>query len=280
MIESVADRRGSERARPMGLLLRSAAPLFEHGAAREVVVASILGFLGKLMPDASVRLLDVGEFALVGTGDAFYVDVPRATDRPARRLLVDFLRGGRLETGHLELLRLTAHLVALADDVERVSAPPPAPPEISTPPAPTPAAASPSLKTRSRKVIVRYRDGRLLKGHCFGFHPSSGQVHVAADAGDPASSRVTVPLSHLKALFFVHELEGRAGLPAGAAKPRGDLLRGRSVTITFMDGETLVGTTLTYSAEAPGFFVLPVDESSNNQQIFVVNGAVRHMQFA
>jgi hypothetical protein len=52
------------------------------------------------------------------------------------------------------------------------------------------------------------------------------------------------------------------------------------VTITFLDGETLVGTTLTYSAEAPGFLVLPVDESSNNQQIFVVNGAVRHMQFA
>jgi hypothetical protein len=261
-------------------LLKAAAPLFERGAARQVVVASLLGFLSNLVPDASVRLLDVGEFAAVGSGDAFYVDVPRATDRPSRRLLVDFMKGGRLETGHLELLRLTAHLVALADDVERVSAVPPAVPEESAPVAPSPAAAALLPKARSRKVIVRYRHGRLLKGHCYGFHPSSGQVHVAAAEGDPASSRVTVPLSHLKALFFVHELEGRAGLTTAAVKPRGDLLRGRSVTVTFLDGETLVGTTLTYSAEAPGFFVLPVDESSNNEQIFVVNGAVRHMQFA
>jgi hypothetical protein len=119
MIESVANRRGLDRARPMGMLLKDAAPLFEQGVTRQVVVASILDFVRTLMPEASIRLLDAGELAAVSHSDAFYVDVPRASDRPARRLLVEFLRTGRLETGQLELLRLTAHLVALADDLHR-----------------------------------------------------------------------------------------------------------------------------------------------------------------
>ncbi len=119
MIESVANRRGLDRARPMEVLLRDATPLFERGVTRQVVVASMLDFVRKLMPEASIRLLDADELAVVSHGDAFYVDVPRASDRPAGRLLVEFLRAGRLETGQLELLRLTAHLVALAADVHR-----------------------------------------------------------------------------------------------------------------------------------------------------------------
>ena len=49
--------------------------------------------------------------------------------------------------------------------------------------------------------------------------------------------------------------------------------------MTFIDGEILGGRTLTYSAEGPGFFMTPTDCTSNNQRIFVVNNAVRSVQF-
>lgn len=285
MIESVASRRGHDCARQMGMLLGAAAPMFERGMRGDLIVESVLDSVARLIPGATIRLLDAVQFALVTAEDAFYVDVPNGSGGPARKLLIEFVRKGRLEAGHLELLRLAAHFVSLADDVERVCAPlgEPSAPEPSVP-APAAAASAPSasptaLQAGWRKLIVRYRDGRLLKGYCRGFQPMTGHVHVSAAPDAPALSRVTVPLSHLKALFFVYDLEGGAAAPV-ESKARVDLLRGRQVTVTFLDGEALAGTTMTYSADGPGFFVLPLDESSNNEQIFVVTGAVRHMQFA
>jgi hypothetical protein len=277
MIESVSKRRGPECTRPMGMLFRTVAPMFERGIARPAVVEFVLGSVGRLIPGATIRLLDAAQFAVVTADDAFYVDVPRGSDGPSQKLLIEFVRKGRLENGHLELLRLAAHLVALADDMERIWEPlESAAPD---PPPPAPALPSPTVPQAGwRKLIVRYRDGRLMKGFSKGFQPTAGHVHVSSVADGPISSRITVPLSHLKALFFVRELEGRAA-PV-ETKPRADLLRGRTVTITFLDGEVLTGTTLTYSGDGPGFFVLPLEEGSNNEQIFVVTGAVRHMQFA
>ena len=55
--------------------------------------------------------------------------------------------------------------------------------------------------------------------------------------------------------------------------------RGRRVTVTFVDGEVLRGATLGYNQNAPGFFVSPLDVTSNNIRIFVLAGAIRHVQF-
>ena len=95
----------------------------------------------------------------------------------------------------------------------------------------------------------------------------------------PAASRITVPLTHLKALFFVHEFDGRKETEI-ESRPSGDAHSGRTITVTFLDGEVLTGTTLTYSADGPGFFMRPDDSASNNERVFAVTGAIRHIQFA
>ena len=124
------------------------------------------------------------------------------------------------------------------------------------------------------KVVARYADGRVLKGHCRGFIPARGTLAVSSTPDAPQSQVTTVQLRHLKAVFFVHELDGApAGLePTPAA-------RGRDIIVTVMDGEVLSGTTLNYAADSPGFFVSPHDQRGNNLRIFVVNEAVRHVQF-
>lgn len=48
---------------------------------------------------------------------------------------------------------------------------------------------------------------------------------------------------------------------------------GRIIEVTFFDGETLVGTSLTYDASRPGFFLFPADPQSNNVRVFVVRAA-------
>jgi hypothetical protein len=79
-------------------------------------------------------------------------------------------------------------------------------------------------------------------------------------------------------VFFVHDLEGN---PAHSVSEDAEdpSLRGRRITVTFVDGEVLRGVTLGYSQNAPGFFVSPLDGTSNNAKIFVLAGAIRHVQF-
>jgi hypothetical protein len=92
----------------------------------------------------------------------------------------------------------------------------------------------------------------------------------------PDAARITVPLEHLKALFFVQDFDGDA---AHRQDVDAQTKPGRRIEVTFVDGEVLLGTTSTYSAEARGFFVTPLDTSGNNLSLFVASGAVRHVKF-
>jgi hypothetical protein len=127
------------------------------------------------------------------------------------------------------------------------------------------------------RVVVRYRDERVVKGYNRDFLPGHGHVHVWPAVDAPLSARITVPFGELKAVFFVRDL-------------RGDAIRvedntfdndsgGRRIIVTFVDDETLTGTTMNYQSDGPGFFVVPADPKSNNERIFVVSRAVRHVQF-
>ena len=125
------------------------------------------------------------------------------------------------------------------------------------------------------RLVVRYNDGRMLKGFGRDYYPAKGQVHIWQAPDGPPQSRISVQLSHLKAVFFVHDFEGATGveLPAAGANA------GRQINVTFVDGEAMAGRTLNYRADGPGFFMTPTDAATNNHRIFVVNNAVRTVQF-
>jgi hypothetical protein len=123
---------------------------------------------------------------------------------------------------------------------------------------------------------VRYLDGRLLKGFTTHFPASKAHVHVWTVPNADDASRMTIPTEQLKAIFFVHDLQGDLPPRSGVDTSTG---RGRRIEITFVDGEVLDGTTLNYSQEGRGFFVKPLDTRGNNVRIFVAPGAVRHVRF-
>ena len=92
-----------------------------------------------------------------------------------------------------------------------------------------------------------------------------------------ASERMMVPLSRLKAVFFVRDFAGNAAYveQKTADQPQ----HGRKVEVTFIDGEVILGSTLSYRPDGQGFFVVPTDPGSNNIRIFVMSGSVRHVRF-
>ena len=126
-----------------------------------------------------------------------------------------------------------------------------------------------------QKVIARFHDGRLLAGYTNDFHPTKPQLHLSPNPrlGDSTF----VPVSQLKALFFVREFTGDPTLVE-----RKDFMappQGRRVEVTFQDNEVLVGSTLGYRGEGNGFFVHPADPRSNNLRVFVTAAGMRQMRF-
>lgn len=126
-----------------------------------------------------------------------------------------------------------------------------------------------------QKVVARFRDGRLVRGYTADFHPSRPQLHLSTEPY--STDTLMLQLSQLKALFFVRDFAGDQNRVD--RQDFGAALQGRKVAVTFHDGETLLGSTLSHRGEGNGFFVHPADPRSNNLRVFVAPGAVQQVRF-
>jgi uncharacterized protein DUF6982 len=258
---SGAERAGNPLSRETGRLLRVLTNGISSGAAAETIIAQVADCLKHAVPTRAIKLIKADE-PLIRSAEAIHFDVPSADAGLPDRLVVEFPRRCHLEPWHLQFLKASAQLLTVVREADRLRS------------ASSNEAAA-ALPTGWRRVVVRYLDGQLVKGFCDEFSPATGQIQVCAAPNGPRESRVALSLKHLKAVFFVHDLEG------GAARQGPDNHResGRRIDVTFADGELLSGTTLSYTRDGAGFFVYPVDMKSNNSRTYVVAAAVRHVQF-
>jgi hypothetical protein len=124
------------------------------------------------------------------------------------------------------------------------------------------------------QIVVRFRDGRLIKGRTADFNPSRNKFHVQVEG---SGAVVAVETGGLKAVFFVHSYAGNPKhVDQDAGNPPG---QGRRIEVTFTDGEVLHGCTQGYSPEKPGFFVIPSDPKGNNNRVFVLRAAVARVHW-
>ena len=126
-------------------------------------------------------------------------------------------------------------------------------------------------------VIARWQDGQMSKGTTHDFSPTRPVFHMSIRTG-VGPQTVEIPLHALKAIFFVKSFEGDPKRPVSydfdATKGQG-----RRVIVTFLDGEMMPGFTVGYSQGKPGFFLIPADQGDNNERVFVVNAAVKTIQW-
>src|SRR5512145_511206 len=120
------------------------------------------------------------------------------------------------------------------------------------------------------KIVVRYQDGRIVKGHTGDFLPTKPVFHLTLIDAPRDAKPIDVKIAEVKAIFFVKDFTGNRERPKGQEFPAGKPVVGRKIRVVFQDGETLVGTTQGYDATRPGFFVIPADAQSNNDRCFVV----------
>ena len=86
-------------------------------------------------------------------------------------------------------------------------------------------------------------------------------------------------VKELKALFFVQDFGGNAQYNERKNYEDEEKPQGRKVEVTFTDGEVLVGSTMGYDPNRPGFFLFPADPKSNNRRIFAVSSAVKAVRY-
>jgi hypothetical protein len=123
------------------------------------------------------------------------------------------------------------------------------------------------------KIVVRYADGRTVKGHTQDFAPNKPQFHLFPAAAGPTGEAVTVLVKELKAVFFVKDFDGNPQYNEQKQFAEGGRPSGRKVEVTFADGEVLVGSTMGYDPQRPGFFLFPADPATNNLRVFVISVA-------
>ena len=126
-----------------------------------------------------------------------------------------------------------------------------------------------------QKVVLRFRDGTMEKTTTFRhFSIAHGSIQVVGVDGKVR----WVKTAELKAVFFVRELDGnpeyREHKDMGPGGPRA----GKTVQVTFPDGEILMGKSINPEMEGLGFFLFPADPASNNERVFVVRDAVSDIQ--
>ena len=129
------------------------------------------------------------------------------------------------------------------------------------------------------KVIVRYIDGRVVKGFVQDFFPSKECFHLRLLDNAAGNGLQEIYIRDLKAIFFVRDFGGNPSYSERKAYMEGERAQGRKVEVTFKDGEKQVGSTLGYDPNRPGFFFFPADDKCNNIRVFAIKSFVESVRY-
>jgi hypothetical protein len=256
--EQTAQQHHDELTGPLVQLLPIVATAIDRGAPVGQVLTAIESRLRLAIPRVNIRLTDAA-LPPPSEGEAVLFR-PQGAPGFACVLNVHLPDGATLNGGQFRLLNAATHLCSLLGSAGlRALAPPTA------------------VGTAWQKIVVRYKDGRVIKGFSHDFNPGRSQFAIWPTINAPEHEGMLVPLSVLKAVFFVRDFQGDASYTE--ERTFGQAAHGRKLEVTFSDNELLVGTTLSYRPDGQGFFVIPADPRANNLRVFVVTSAVRHVRF-
>jgi hypothetical protein len=133
------------------------------------------------------------------------------------------------------------------------------------------------MQTQRNRVVVRYGDGKILKGYTHDFLPEKDLFHVIEETASGEGAVQEVETAALKAVFFVKTLDGNKEYNEKKAFSEIDpaSLHGIKIKVIFTDGEVLCGISLGYNKTKKGFFIVPIDPLSNNDRIYVVASSTK-----
>jgi hypothetical protein len=134
---------------------------------------------------------------------------------------------------------------------------------------------------KRQKVIIRFLDGRILKGYIKELSQEHSQVSIV----DEKSNEQSIQLNQLKAVFYVKSFKGNRHYAEKKTFREMDR-KGKKILVRFKDGESVTGHLegdvpwergFFLESKKGGFFLIPSDYKSNNRKIFVVSESVTNV---
>jgi hypothetical protein len=134
---------------------------------------------------------------------------------------------------------------------------------------------SKQMVLRPSLAVVRYWDGRMVKGVTETFAPGVSGFTVALEN----DQQVFIEgFAGVKAIFFVRSLEGDRLYEEQKDFSVASQF-GRKTVVVFSDKEEMWGYTLPGHTDHPQFFLFPVDPMSNNAKVYVVRDGAAEIRF-
>ena len=121
-------------------------------------------------------------------------------------------------------------------------------------------------------VAARYREGLVVKGRTTDFLPNRNHFHVAVD-GVPRPVRIAT--ADLKALFFIKTEKGNPDHEERKTFRHPGESWVKLWIVFECDGEELAGWTMASLSGKNGFFMIPTDQESNIEKMFVFRSALK-----
>jgi hypothetical protein len=131
-----------------------------------------------------------------------------------------------------------------------------------------------------KKVVVKYKDGKIIKGWIEDFHPDRKLFILFPLIEYNEEERLEIIFSSLKAVFFIKDFIGDKNYKKVRTFNIDTKVtpRQRKLIATFKDGENLYGTSHSHGRYKVGFFIYPIDPKDNNERIFVIHSAVESIR--
>jgi len=132
-----------------------------------------------------------------------------------------------------------------------------------------------------QKLVVRFQDGRVLKGTSQDFSPNRDSFHLNLINRSATDQPIKVSCGDLKGVFFVKDFVGQKGYQKDKVTSNpGKTFYGERTIVHFKDGETLYGFTQEYAPGLLGFFLFPYDSQTNNIKLFAMHSSVKKVEFS
>jgi hypothetical protein len=270
-----AEQRIDPIDRRVAQMLDAIVPVLQRNEPADQVTGEVLMQLARHVPALTIRVGGGSKPAARGDAERVTLNVwSEPVDRAT--LTAEFPVGFDIDQTQFRVLKAGAYLLGLAESW--VPAPPAVEPEAPAAEERVPEPPKEAeLPAGWKRIVVRFIDGKLLRGYSNNFHPDASHLHLCAEINCTADERLFVPIARLKALFFVRDLTGNAEHVDSNSFDHTP--RARKLEVTFRDGEVMAGSTLNYKPNGQGFFLTPANSRGNNERVFVVLAAVRHLRF-
>ncbi len=281
-LRAAAEQRETSVDRQLAQLLAVIIPALQRDDSAESVMGLLQEQLSRHLPLLAIHATSQGR-APAYDRERVTLNMCAEVDETPVSVTAEFAAGFGLDESQFRLLKASAYLVGLVGNwratTREAVAPAPATREVVAKPPESPMPDLKDLPVGWHRIVVRYADGQMLRGYSNDceFRPDRVHLHLCPGIKCTPDERLLVPLSRLKAVFFVRTLQGDSDRVDGNTFDHTP--RARKVEVTFRDGEVMVGSTLNYKPNGQGFYLHPASSKSNNIRIFVVTPAIRHMRF-